>query len=196
MPSEFLAPLEVALLVARALERAGVDYFLGGSLASSVQGEPRATKDIDFVVDLPEGKVQQLQAELGPDFEVDVEALGEAVRRRGSWHVFYLPSFVKVDLFVRRDGPFDESEFARRFPLEVSPGVHLVIKRPEDTGLRKFLWFRDGGGDSTTQWRDVVEVLRVSGPEIDDAYLDLWAARLQVGDLLARARREAALPTS
>ncbi len=54
MPSEPLDPLEIALAVARALAKLGIPYFLGGSLASSLQGEPRATNDIDFVVDLTE----------------------------------------------------------------------------------------------------------------------------------------------
>jgi hypothetical protein len=42
MPSDLGDVVDVALAVARALERAGVAYFLGGSLASSLQGEPRA----------------------------------------------------------------------------------------------------------------------------------------------------------
>ena len=35
--------LAVAAAVGRAFEHAGIKYFLGGSLASSYQGEPRAT---------------------------------------------------------------------------------------------------------------------------------------------------------
>jgi len=38
--------------VVEALEVAGVGYMLTGSLASSLQGEPRATHDIDLVVDI------------------------------------------------------------------------------------------------------------------------------------------------
>ena len=45
-------PLEIALLVAAAIEHAGGSYFVGGSVASSLQGDPRATNDIDFVVEL------------------------------------------------------------------------------------------------------------------------------------------------
>jgi hypothetical protein len=62
------------------------------------------------------------------------------------------------------------------------------VKSPEDTILRKLLWYREGGEVSGKQWRDVVEVLRVSGPELDPAYLDAWASRLGVVALLARAR--------
>jgi hypothetical protein len=35
--------VDIALRVARALEAVNVDYFVGGSLASSLQGEPRST---------------------------------------------------------------------------------------------------------------------------------------------------------
>ncbi len=51
---------------------------------------------------------------LGADFDVDEEALREAVARRGSWNIFHLPSLTKVDLFMLRSGSFDASEFSRR----------------------------------------------------------------------------------
>lgn len=192
MPSEPLPlPLEVALALAAALEQLGVPYFLGGSLASSLQGEPRATNDLDFVVDLHEARVAALAQALGPDFDVDVEALREAARRRSSWNVYHLPSVTKVDLFIRRDGAFDRSEFERRRAVEVAPGRALVLKSPEDTVLRKLWWFQQGGGVSSSQWRDVVQVLRVSGPVLDAAYLDRWAQDLGVVELLARARADA-----
>ena len=186
--------LDVAARVARALEEAGVGYFLGGSLASSLQGEPRSTNDIDLVVALPEDRVDTLVQALGPEFEVDAEALRRAARERTSWNVFFLPLFTKIDLFVLRGDPFDASEFARRRPVEVRPGLSLAVKSPEDTILRKLLWFRGGGEVSERQWRDVVEVLRQSGPGLDHAYLESWAERLAVDDLLIRARGEAGPP--
>ncbi len=183
--------LDVALLVAGALERTGVGYFLGGSLASSLQGEPRSTNDVDLVVDLGEEDVAPLVAALGPDFDVDEPALREAARSRTSWNVIYVPLVTKIDLFLLRDAPFDASEFARRRPVEVREGRTLFVKSAEDTVLRKLLWFRSGGGVSDRQWRDVVEVLRQSRAALDGAYLDLWAGRLGLVELLARARAEA-----
>jgi hypothetical protein len=67
-------------------------------------------------------------------------------------------------------------------------GEALVVKSAEDTVLRKLVWFREGGEVSEKQWRDVVSVLRVSGPVMDDAYLRLWASRLHLESLLERAR--------
>ena len=71
-------------------------------------------------------------------------------------------------------------------------GRGLWVKSPEDTVLRKLLWYRSGGEVSTTQWRDTVSVLRLSSEVLDDAYLVQWATSLGVADLLVRARAEAA----
>jgi len=130
-------PAELAVHVAAALEQAGVGYFLGGSVASSLQGQPRLTNDIDFVVDLRESQVAGLAEALGPDFEVDQEALGDAVRHKGSWNIFHLPTVTRIDLFVLREGDFDAEEFLRRKAEELLPGKRVMVKTPEDSVLRR-----------------------------------------------------------
>src|SRR2546423_1067504 len=105
--------IDIALKVASALNTVGAEYFLGGSLASSLQGEPRATNDIDFVIALPAGRIDALRTALGSDFEVDTDMLREAVLRSRSANAFYLPVVTKIDFFGRGYEPFDESEFSR-----------------------------------------------------------------------------------
>jgi hypothetical protein len=183
--------LDVALTVARALERCDIGYFLGGSLASSYQGEPRATNDIDFVVALGESDAKRFADALGPEFDVDIQ---DAALQGRSWNVIHLPSVTKIDLIMRGREPFDESEFARRKPAEVRPGETLNMKTPEDTVLRKLLWYRATGEVSDRHWRDVVGVLRHSGDIIDADYLALWAATLDLEDWLEQVWRESRLP--
>jgi hypothetical protein len=184
--------LDVALLVAAALESVGGEYFVGGSVASSLQGEPRATNDIDFVVSLLPRRAGALATALGSDFEVDQEMLRDALGQGSSANFFYLPLVTKIDVFGLGATPFDEAEFARRKRVRVrQTGEELFLKSPEDTVLRKLLWYRDGGAVSEKQWRDLVEVLRISGAQMVPDYLDTWAPRLGITDLLAKARDEA-----
>jgi hypothetical protein len=195
MPEERSSPdaIAVAMRVGAAIEGAGGRYFVGGSLASSLQGEPRATNDIDVVVDLPIARVPDLVAALGDDFEVDEDALRGALAQTRSCNIFYLPVVMKVDLFCVGAAPFDVSEFDRRRRLLVRPpDGTLVVKSPEDTVLRKLLWYLAGGSVSDRQWRDVVEVLRVSTAELDRTYLSTWASRLDLSKLLERALEESA----
>lgn len=184
--------LTLAVAVARAFEHAGIGYFLGGSLASSCQGEPRATNDVDFVVAMSESDVTPLTDALGDDFLVDAPALRGAVREGRSWNLIHLPTSTKVDLIMQGAGPYDVSEFERRERVEVRQGELLFLKRPEDTVLRKLLRYREGNGVSDRQWRDVIGVLRHSAMLLDSGYLDHWSRELALDDLLDSARREAA----
>jgi hypothetical protein len=65
-----------------------------------------------------------------------------------------------------------------------------MVKAPEDTILRKMLWFREGGEVSDRQWRDILGVLRAQQGSLDLPYLRDWAVRLALTDLLGRATAE------
>jgi len=189
MSAEVENAIDIALKVAAALTSTGGEYFVGGSLASSLQGEPRATNDIDFVISLPAGRINALRDALGGDFEVDTDMLRDAVLHARSANAFYLPVVTKIDFFGRGYEPFDDSEFSRRRAVVVgAQGESLVVKSAEDTVLRKLLWFREGGSVSEKQWRDIVGVLRISDKMLDTVYLDSWARRLDLTELLATAR--------
>jgi hypothetical protein len=115
--------------------------------------------------------------------------VGDAVLRASCSNAFYLPVVTKIDFFGRGYEPFDESESSRRRATTVTKsGESLIVKSPEDTVLRKLLWFREGGEVSEKQWRDIVSVLQISGDRMDEGYLATWAARLHLNELLERAR--------
>lgn len=89
------------------------------------------------------------------------------------------------------NGPYDQSEFARRKKIQIRPnGDALVLKSPEDSVVRKLLWFQDGGGVSNKQWRDVVQLIKIN-TNLDSEYLETWARQLGITGLLEKARAEA-----
>ncbi len=185
--------LSALIPVVDALERLGVAYQIGGSVASSVYGVPRATMDIDLVADLRPEHVQPLAALLQEQYYINPEAIHEALHRRSSFNRIHLETMVKVDVFVLRERPYDQEAFrrTRRDTLEEESGREFSLSAPEDVILNKLAWFRMGGEVSERQWNDVIGVLRVQANALDVPYLTHWAAVLGLADLLERAFREA-----
>lgn len=96
----FSEPLLVVARIAAAFEDLSVPYFVGGSLASSVYGIPRATQDVDLAADLRLEHVEPLTGALAGEFYVDGDMIDEAVRRRASFNVVHLATMFKADVFV------------------------------------------------------------------------------------------------
>jgi hypothetical protein len=180
-------PIPVALLAASIFERLGIPYLIGGSLASTVHGEPRATMDVDFAAHVDLELIEPLAQALGAWFFVDVEDIREAVDRQRSFNAIDRTSFMKVDVHVRpRSGHFAE-EIRRARTVRLSPDGSARLATPEDTLLRKLWWYRRGDEGSDRQWRDVLGIVRTVGPTLDRDYLRTWADELGVSDLLERA---------
>jgi len=180
--------LAVALDVAYQLEAVGVRYVIGGSLASSVHGEPRATLDVDLVADLRASTVGRVVAALERDYYVDGHAAHEAVRLGTTFNLVHLHAGVKVDVFVAGDDDFDHERLRTRVAVPVPPPAtgSLWFDTAEHTLLRKLEWYRRGGEVSERQWRDVAAIVALQEDALDRTVLDRWAPVLGVSDLLAR----------
>jgi len=184
--------LAVALQVTDALDRCGIRYTIGGSLASSFSGEPRASIDVDIVLDLTEDGVDAFVTALGQDFYADADSLRRAARDHSTVNLIHHASGVKVDLFVA-GSPLEARQLERRLRAQVgwAPDRFVYMHSPEDILLQKLEWFRRGGEVSDRQWRDVLSILIVQRRRLDEAYLRSVAIECELTELLDRARRDA-----
>lgn len=187
--------VKLALRMAEILDSIAVSYLIGGSVASSILGEPRATLDVDIVADLQISHVQPLVEVMTGEFFIDEMMVTEAIKRKSSFNVIHLDTMQKVDIFILSDQPLAQSEMQRRQQLIITQNPERLAWLPsaEDIILQKLIWYRLGGNVSDRQWRDVLGVLKVQADRLDFNYLVEWAETLNLTDLMAEALSEAGL---
>jgi hypothetical protein len=104
----------LAAAIAR-LDRAGVPYMITGSVASSYHGEPRATRDLDIVIDPDPAGLDRLVAEFaGAGLYVDTDAARRALADRTQFNAIDATSGWKIHFLIRKDRSFSREEFGRR----------------------------------------------------------------------------------
>jgi len=186
MPSDLIRTL---VRVSQILEDLEIPYLTGGSLASSIFGVPRATQDIDLVIDLPPEKTSDLVRTMQPEFYVDRDTVTSAVQRRSSFNAIHFATAQKIDFFVRNQSAYAAEGMRRRrkVAFDEAGQCQVFIASPEDIILQKLMWFKMGSGVSERQWKDVLGVIKVQGDRLDRDYLIHWAKELAVIDLLEEA---------
>lgn len=103
-------------------EEAEIPYMVVGSLCSIVYGEPRMTKDMDLVVDIPAKDAGKFEFYF--PFEgfycPPAEILKDEVIRRGQFNLIHHESGLKIDIILRKQSPHALQEFDRRKKVSFS----------------------------------------------------------------------------
>ncbi|HEY6564452.1 MAG TPA: hypothetical protein VIY86_08135 [Pirellulaceae bacterium] len=188
-PCELIEALRPIVAV---LDASHTRFCIGGSVASSWHGAPRTTLDVDLAAELDEQGAKATVAALQGDYYVSESAALDAVRRRSCFNLLHLATAFKIDVFVSKDRDFDRSvqERAILAVLDGSPPLPVRMASAEDIVLTKLEWYRLGEEGSERQWNDVRMVTAVQAEQLDRPYLELWAQRLGVADLLRRLTAE------
>jgi hypothetical protein len=156
------------------LEELKIPYMVVGSIASGAYGEPRLTQDIDVVVELDCDRAEALCAAFPlPEYYVSPEAAGNAIRYGGQFNVIHPTSGNKIDFMVAGRDDWARSQLARRRRVKILPDRDGVLSAPEDIIISKMRYYRRSGHEK--HLRDITGILKVSGDEVDRAYVARWA---------------------
>jgi hypothetical protein len=178
-----------------AFERFGIAYYIGGSVASSVHGKRRATQDVDIVADIQRQHVQPLVKLLETDYYIDADMIRDAIKHQSSFNVFHNETGVKVDVFVLKSNHFARQELQRAREAVIEAGSRpFYFASPEDVILNKLSWWKMGGGISTRQWNDLLEVIKRQANTLDTKYLRQSAPLMGVADILEQAFIDVGMP--
>jgi hypothetical protein len=121
-----LSQQQLLTRVVSVLEQSEIDYMLTGAFASSMQGEPRSTHDIDFVVLIETFDIGPLIRSFpAPDFYAEV-AIRQAIETGGVFNLIDTVTGDKADFWMLTQDPFDQSRFARKQTVQVF-GISLSI---------------------------------------------------------------------
>lgn len=169
------------------LNEAQIPYMVVGSFSSNAYGEPRATKDADFLVQFTKEARQQLMSKLPREFEVDQQASFETITGH-TRQILRIPCIpFEIELFDLSEEEFDRERFGRRVETSVE-GHTLWLPTAEDVVIQKLRWAKLGRRDKDLF--DVVGILKVRGERLDWEYVERWCARLEIAGLLREAQEK------
>jgi hypothetical protein len=183
-------------LIANKLHEHCFHYFVNGSQAYAVYGEPRFTQDIDIVLEISEAQIPLFLSAFRSDaFYLSETAVRSAVGRRGMFNLIQPATGGKVDFIVAKDSDFDRSRMDRVRSLSIGENVKATFASPEDVILKKMQWFAKDNSDRHV--RDILGMLHVQSSSIDHAYIDAWVVHLDVGEIWKwiKARLKVSNPT-
>jgi hypothetical protein len=173
-----------------ALDRLGIRYAVGGSLASSAHGAFRATLDGDLIALITPRQARSLTDALGQSWYADQDTIERALGAGRAFNLIHMGSALKFDIFPATSD-FHLTQLERAGVTQVLERINCVVTTAEDILLAKLRWYADGGEVSDRQWNDIVGLL-ATNESLDNEYVESWAARLGVRALLERARADAA----
>lgn len=181
-------PLEITSIVAGIFDSLSIRYLIGGSLASSLHGIPRATQDVDIVADLNRSHVTNFVNGLGSDFYADADMITDAIQRGKSFNIIHLSTMFKVDVFILGRDERAQEEMDRREGYQLSDGgQELFVASAEDIILEKLRWYELGERISDRQWNDVLGVIQVKNDQLDKRYMADKAIKMGIDELLKKA---------
>ncbi|MBI5544720.1 MAG: hypothetical protein HY901_12585, partial [Deltaproteobacteria bacterium] len=138
-----------------------------------------------------EAKVPELVKHLGESFWTSPAALRAAAAERGSAEIYRLPFLMRVVLRDARASPLAESALARRVRAEGSSCGRTWLATAEDSLLEALVAWREAEDGEEVHWRDAAMLLAVQGAGLEAEYVQAWAQRLELCDILREAQAQA-----
>ena len=175
--------------VTKAFDQLSIQYYIGGSVASSIHGMARATMDVDIVADIREFHIAKLKKILEEEYYIDEDMIKGAIDSSSSFNLIHFETAFKIDIFIYKDEPHQRNAIERkvkdRFDEELD--FEYYFSAPEDIIIAKLQWFVQGNKVSERQWLDIIGVIKVQADNLDKKYLKSWAKKLGLYELLKKA---------
>ncbi len=176
---------ELLKKVTQILKNLDIPYLITGGIAVTVWGKPRATFDIDIIVELKEPKISSLIKSLkllSKAGYVDKEAVKTAILKKGEFNFICPETGLKVDFWIKKDDSFTINEFSRRISKTINKQKIYFIS-PENLILSKLLWYKES--KSSRHLEDIESITTIQ-KNLDLNYLKKWAKKQSTSRILEK----------
>lgn len=166
------------------LKKHTIPYMITGAWSVIYYGRPRASHDIDFVVEMDKKELKRIiQAfqQLSNEYLIQLDAIEKAVLQKGMFNILHLPTMLKLDFWILKDNPFDKARFVRRKQVKLL-NQFMSIATAEDTILKKLLWYTESKIEKHLV--DAAFIYQIQDKLLDKKYLEEWAKKHQTTKLL------------
>ena len=167
------------------LNESGIPYFITGSLVTSAYGQPRATADADFVVDVRAHSIAPILQRLRSKLAAEEQLSFETVTARTTYRLRDPATGFVIELFEMEDDPHDISRLARRSRREYL-GRHAYFPTVEDAVITKLRWLKQLNRNKDRL--DLATVITRMANKIDWSYVEYWCSQHSTLGLLATIR--------
>jgi hypothetical protein len=188
-----LREIQVLERLAEVLDTLGIPYAIGGSIASSVYGTVRFTRDADIAMLPFTSAADRFYEMLKDEFYLSEEAMQQALGCCGTFNIIHFATAFKIDIFLLGPSDFEQQLLvhSKMVRLGETPESDLCFVSPEDVILLKLRRLAESDSFEEDQWGDILGVLAIQGQSLDQRHLAEYARTLGVEDLLERAIGEA-----
>lgn len=166
------------------LERNKIPYMITGAWSVIFYGRPRASHDIDFVVEIHEhdiDRIIKIFKTLSQEFLIQQDLIKDAIFGKRMFNILHLSSMLKLDFWILQDDEFNKLRFSRRKKEKIL-NQYMYIASPEDTILIKLLWYKDSKIEK--HLIDAAFVYQIQKENLDKKYLKKWTKKQKTTKLL------------
>lgn len=159
-----------------------INYFVTGSIASIIYGEPRVTHDIDLIIELKKDEDIQSVIKAFPqkDFycpPFEIIKIEKNRNQRGHFNIIHHESGFKADIYLLGNDKLN------LWALKNSKGINFLnhsikIAPPEYVIIRKLEYYKEGG--SQKHLLDIQSMLENSNQKIDQDILKNFIDQLSL----------------
>lgn len=169
--------VEVLSYFLKALNSLRIPYMITGAYAVSYYGMPRATHDLDVVIEIAAKDIEKICRKLKKTCEIDEKMIENAVQYRTHFSVIYSKGDLRADLWILKNKPIENVKFERRQKISLF-SVSTFMISPEDIILTKLDWYKRS--KNTKHLDDAVGIIKVQDKKLDTIYIKNVIDKLEI----------------